>query len=129
VNADVVFDDFNLSFFTHFPNITANLENLGVMNRAPFEGEMLFATEKFEVEVNLSDILFGDQLRVKGISLIRPVINISVLPDGRANWDIAIPSTDTTTTTEEPGEFSFGIDHWEIVDADVSYDDKTCPTT
>src|ERR1041384_5489282 len=54
VNADVVFDDFNLSFFTHFPNITANLENLGVMNRAPFEGQMLFATEKFEVEVNLS---------------------------------------------------------------------------
>lgn len=127
VNADVVFDDFNLSFFTHFPNITANLENLGVMNRAPFEGQMLFATEKFEVEVNLKDILFGDQLRVKGISLIRPVINIRVLADGRANWDIAIPSTDTTTTTEEPGEFSIGIDHWEIVDADVSYDDKTLP--
>lgn len=127
VNADVVFEDFNLSFFTHFPNITANLENLGVMNRAPFEGQMLFATEKFEVEVNLNDILFGDQLRVKGISLIRPVINIRVLPDGRANYDIAVPSTDTVTTTEEPGNFSFGIDHWEIVDADVSYDDKSLP--
>src|SRR5688500_1578210 len=53
VNADVVFDDFNLSFFSNFPNITAGLDNLGVMNREPFAGEMLFATEKFEVEVNL----------------------------------------------------------------------------
>ncbi len=128
VNADVVFDDFDLSFFRHFPNITASLDKLGVVNRAPFEGQLLFATEKFEVEVNLKDILFGDQLRVKGISLIKPVVNIKVLKDGRANYDIAMPSADTTTTTtEEPGEFSFGIDHWELVDADVTYDDQSLP--
>jgi uncharacterized protein involved in outer membrane biogenesis len=127
VNADVVFDDFSLSFFSNFPNITAELDNLGVLNRAPFEGEVLFATENFEVEVNLKDILFGDQLRVKGISLIRPVINIKVNKDGKANYDIAIPSADSAETTEEPGDFSFGIDHWEIVDGDVSYDDKTLP--
>src|SRR5688572_13894867 len=80
VNADVLFDadNFSLSFFTHFPNITAEMKDLGVINRAPFQGEILFATENFEVEVNLKDILFGDQLRVKGISLVRPVINIKV---------------------------------------------------
>lgn len=124
VNADVVFDDFNLSFFSNFPNITAGLENLGVMNREPFAGEMLFATEKFEVEVNLADVLFSDALQVKGITLVRPVINVKVLEDGRANYDIAMPSADTATT-EEPGEFSFSIDHWEIIDGDVSYDDAS----
>jgi uncharacterized protein involved in outer membrane biogenesis len=126
VNADVVFEDFDLSFFRHFPNVTASLENLGVINRAPFEGQVLFATEKFEVEINLADLL-GDEIRVKGISLIRPVVNIKVLKDGKANWDIAVPSTDTVTTTEEPSEFQFGIDHWELVDADVTYDDKSLP--
>lgn len=128
VNADVVFDinKFNLSLFTHFPNITAEMGDLGVINRAPFEGEVLFATEKLEVEVNLKDILFGDELRVKGISIIRPLVNVKVLEDGRANYDIAIPSKDTVAT-EEPGEFSFGIDHWEIVDGDVTYDDKSLP--
>jgi uncharacterized protein involved in outer membrane biogenesis len=128
VNADVVFEDFDLSFFSNFPSITASLNTLGVMNRAPFEGELLFATEKFEVEVKLSDVLFGDQLRVKGITLTRPVVNIKVLKDGRANWDIAYPSTDTTTT-EEASDFSFGIDHWELVDADVSYNDESLPYT
>ncbi|HEX6224543.1 MAG TPA: AsmA-like C-terminal region-containing protein [Chryseolinea sp.] len=129
VNADVVFDadNFSLSFFTHFPNITAEMKDLGVLNRAPFEGQILFATEKFEVEVNLKDILFGDQLRVKGISLVRPVINVKVNEDGKANYDIAIPSTDTTAVTEESGDFSFGIDHWEIIDGDLSYDDRTLP--
>lgn len=125
VNADVVFDDFNISFFSNFPNVTAGLDDLGVMNREPFAGEVLFATDKFEVEVNLVDILFRDALKVKGISLIRPVINIKVLKDGRANYDIAIPSADTTAVEEESGDFSFGIDHWEIVDGDISYNDQS----
>lgn len=124
VNADVVFDDFNLSFFRNFPNVTAGLENLGVINREPFAGEVLFATEKFEVEVNLADMLFSDAVQVEGISLVRPVVNVKVLKDGRANYDIAMPSADTTST-EEPSEFSFGIDHWEIIEGEVSYDDAS----
>lgn len=129
VNADVLFDvdKFDLSLFRKFPNITATMGDLGVINREPFAGEVLFATEKFQVHVNLMDILFSDQLRVKGISLVRPVINIKVTKDGKANYDIAIPSADTTTTEESSGEFSFGIDHWEIVDADVTYDDQSMP--
>lgn len=129
VNAEVVFDvnKFNLTLFRNFPNVTVELGDLGVINREPFDGQVLFATDRFEVEVNLKEILFGDQMRVKGISLIKPVINIKVLEDGRANWDIAIPSSDTVQVEEEGGDFSFGIDHWEIVDGDVTYDDKSLP--
>ncbi|HEY9006920.1 MAG TPA: AsmA-like C-terminal region-containing protein [Ohtaekwangia sp.] len=129
VNAHVVWevDKFNLTLFKNFPNITAEMRDLGVINKEPFDGEVLFATESFEVEVNLKDILFGDQLRVKGISLVHPVINVKVLKDGRANYDIAIPSTDTVTTSEEPSNFSFGIDHWEIVGGDITYDDASLP--
>ena len=126
VNAEVVFEEFDLTLFKNFPNLTVEVNNLGVMNREPFAGEMLFVTEQIQVEVNLKDILFGDQLRVKGISLQRPVINVKVLKDGRANYDIAMPSDDTATT-EESGDFSFGIDHWEIVDGDVTYDDASLP--
>ena len=129
VNADVIFDadNFSLTLFKNFPNITVEMRELGVVNREPFAGQILFATEEFSVEVNLSDILFGDQLRVKGISLIKPIININVLPDGRANYDIAMPSTDTVAEAEEASEFSFGIDHWEVVDGDVVYDDQSMP--
>jgi AsmA-like C-terminal region/AsmA family len=126
VNADVVFEDFNISLFKNFPNLTASMADLGVINREPFAGQILFATEKFQVEVNLMDVLFGDNLSIKGISLIEPIINVKVNKDGKANYDIAVPSSDTTTA-EEGGEFSFKIDHWEIVDGDVSYDDQTLP--
>ncbi len=124
VNADVVFDDFSLSIFSNFPNITAGLDQLGVMNRAPFDGEVLFATERLEIEVNIADLLFSDALQVKGITVVRPIVNIKVLEDGRANWDIAVASEDTTTS-DEPSEFSFGINRWRIIDGDITYDDQS----
>lgn len=130
INADVIFEanNFSLSIFSHFPNITAEVKELGVFNRAPFEGIHLFVVEKFEVEINLADVLFGDQLRIKGITLVRPQINVVVLKDGRANYDIAIPSVDTVKQdTGKPSEFSFGIDHWEIINGQLVYDDATMP--
>src|SRR6266852_1531645 len=65
INADVIFDvnNFSLSVFRNFPNITVEIKELGVFNRAPFEGVHLFVVERFDVEVNLKDVLFGDQLR------------------------------------------------------------------
>lgn len=130
VNADVIFDadNFDLTLFKNFPNATAVISELGVFNRTPFEGVPLFVVERLEVEVNLKELIFGDELRLKGITLVRPQINIKVLADGRANWDITYPSTDTVTIEEEGGgEFSFGIDNWKIVDGDVSYDDQSIP--
>ncbi|MCX7637031.1 MAG: AsmA family protein [Cyclobacteriaceae bacterium] len=129
VNADVVFDadKFRLTLFKNFPKLTVQLSDFGVINREPFAGEVLFAAERLEVEINLRDVFFGEQLRVKGITLLHPVINIKVLEDGRANYDIAMPSTDTVTTEEEPTAFSFGIDHWQVIGGDIVYDDKSIP--
>src|SRR5882672_11270916 len=128
VNADVVFDvnNFSLSVFRHFPNITVEVKELGVFNRAPFEGVHLFVVERFDVVLNLKDVLFGDQLRVKGITLVRPQINVKVLKDGRANYNITYPSKDTIKSTE-PSNFSFAIDYWSIEDGELVYDDATMP--
>src|ERR1700704_747942 len=130
VNADVIFDvnNFSLSVFRHFPNITVEIKDLGVFNRAPFDGVPLFVINRLEVEVNLVDVVFSDKLRLKGITLVRPQITIQVLKDGQANYNITFPSTDTAKVeSKEPGKFSLGIDHWEVVDGEVAYDDKSIP--
>lgn len=129
VNADVVFDvnNFDLTVFRNFPNVTAEIKQLGVFNRAPFEGVPLFVVQRLDVEVNIKELLFGDELRLKGITLVDPQITIKVLADGKANYDITYPSADTAKAAEEPSTFSFGIDHWEIVNGEVTYDDKSLP--
>ncbi|MBS1951890.1 MAG: AsmA family protein, partial [Bacteroidetes bacterium] len=129
VNADVVFDvnNFSLSFFRHFPNVSVEVKGLGVFNHEPFAGEYLFVVDRFDVEVNLKDVLFGNQLRVKGITLVHPQINVKVLKDGRANYNITYPSADTAKKSAEPSTFSFGIDRWTIEGGSVKYDDATMP--
>ncbi len=128
INADVIFDvnNFSLSVFRNFPNITVQIKELGVFNRAPFEGVPLFVVERFDVEINLKDVLFGEQLHVKGITLVGPQINVKVLKDGSANYNITYPSTDTVKSTE-PSKFSFAIDYWTIQNGEVVYDDATMP--
>jgi len=130
INADVIFDvdNFGLTLFRNFPNVTAEVKELGVFNRAPFEAVPLFVVQRLDVEVNLKDLLFGDELRLKGITMVEPQITIKVLEDGRANWDITYPSVDTVEQIEETdASFSFGIDHWQIINGDISYDDASIP--
>ena len=130
INADVVFDvnNFSLTVFSNFPNITVQIKELGVFNRAPFEGVALFVIDRLEVELNLKELIFGDEIRIKGITLDRPQITVNVLADGRANYDITYPSVDTAqVVTSDSSKFSFGIDHWEIINGEVIYDDKSLP--
>lgn len=129
INADVIFepDNFDLTLFENFPNITIKIKELGVFNHAPFEGTALFVVDEIDVELNLKEVLFGDQLRLQGITLVQPQIDIRVLKDGTANYDITYPSTDTVEAETEPSKFSFGIDHWEVVDGQLIYDDQSLP--
>ncbi len=128
INADVVYtpEKFSVSLFRDFPNLTVETGPLGIFNRAPFEGQYLFATENLSVEVDLWEVIFGDKVSISGITLNTPDINVRVLADGRANYDITYPSTDTVTTADT-SKFSFSINRWEIINGRLDYDDATIP--
>ncbi|MDX1629347.1 MAG: AsmA family protein, partial [Fulvivirga sp.] len=129
LNAEVVWDteDFSLSLFTNFPNVTAGLNNFGILNREPFDGEILFAVKEFEIEVDLFS-LFGDQIKINGIQMNQPQVFIKVLKDGTANYDIVAEDTTTTTSADTSAtQFNIGIDHWEITDGHFVYNDASIP--
>lgn len=128
VNADVYFDagNFGLSFFSHFPSLTVKMEDFGVVNHAPFKGDTLVSVQKFELAVNVMS-LFGDQIQLNGIYLIDPNINVKVLKNGKANYDIAKATEEEAPleedTSEEAAEFSIGINKWLIQNANIRYTD------
>ncbi len=131
VNADIVWeaDDFSLSLLSNFPNVSAQLSDIGIVNRAPFEGEILFLADEIEVEIDIFS-LFGDQVRVVGIGINKPIINIIVDSEGRANYDIAI--SDSSSVADEGADstsYNLGIDHWYISGGSLRYQDATLPMT
>jgi hypothetical protein len=48
VDAHVYFNDFGVSLFSHFPNLTASLDNFGVVGKGVFRGDTLAAAESFK---------------------------------------------------------------------------------
>ena len=132
VNADVLFDidNFSLSIFPNFPNITAGIKELGVIGRDEFSGKVLFAVEKISIEINIGRLIFSDQLSIESILVKKPQVFIQVLPSGVANYDIMITNDDPkdeTLTAETNEAFNLAIDHWEIKDAHIVYKDATLP--
>ena len=131
VNADILYDidNFSLSLISNFPNLTIGVAELGVIGRDQFEGEVLFAIEGFEAEVNLWKLLFDGETRIQGIYLTDPQIFIKVLEDGSANYDIAVASEQVAPEEEtETSDFNLAIDRWEITNGHIIYDDATIPT-
>lgn len=128
VNAQVNFDadNFSVSLFRKFPNITASLEDFSVVGNAPFEGDTLAAAESFRITLNIWSVLFGDQMKISSIDMVKPNILIKVLEDGTANYDVAIEdSTAVAASDTASAGFSIGIDSWEITDGKIVYDDQS----
>ena len=104
------------------------MEELGIIGRDEFAEDVLLAVEKFELEVNLRHLLFGDNIRISGITLTHPNILIKVLENGKANYDIAVESEEVEQdTTAAPSNMAIRIDHWEIIDGKLTYDDQSIP--
>ena len=80
LDATVVFDadNFHITFFRNFPNITIGLEDFGIINHAPFEGEVLFALKNLGIEINVKRILLDGEISIEGIYLEEPIINLLV---------------------------------------------------
>lgn len=128
VRAEVYFnpEKFDLSIIKNFPNITLILEDFGVVGIEEFEGDTLAAIDAFEITLDLKSVFSGEQISVKAINLVNPRIFVMVLPDGRANYDIAVESDEVETADESDtgsSEISVGIDAWNIVNGKVVYYD------
>lgn len=100
VNANVEFENFNLSLFTHFPSLTIELEGLSVKGKGDFADEDLLTLKSFYVDLGLRGVIKGES-EVRAIVLDSPVIHAKVLENGKANWDIA-PQTDEAKPKPTP---------------------------
>lgn len=127
VNAKVDFRDFGFTIFKNFPNFTLQLDSISVVGVQEFEGDTLASIKTLSASVNLMSVISGDKYEVNSITLDNPRIQVQVLKNGKASWDIAKPSTDTTktdTAKSEPSSFKLGLKKLSINNAYIVYDDQ-----
>ncbi len=100
LTATVEFKDVSLSLFRHFPKVSISLDELSVTGTNEFAGDTLVSAANIDVSANLISVIKGKDIKVSGIYLESPRIHALVNKEGKANWDITKPSTDTSVSTD-----------------------------
>lgn len=123
--ADVELDDFDLTFVSTFPKMTVQLEGVRVKGREQFKGVSLADVKELNAHVDFWSVIGGDQVEIKGISVDGANIDVRVLKDGTANYNIVKPdSLMTVEEKEEPSNFKLSLKKYEITNSNIKYDDR-----
>ncbi|GAA4829677.1 AsmA-like C-terminal region-containing protein [Algivirga pacifica] len=131
LNAKVHFstDNLSLSMFTHFPDVTADIYEFAISGKGVFEKDTLMYVKDFSLTLDVASVFSGEQIEIKAVDLIEPKINVLVLADSSANYDIVKETGEEEVVEEEAtGETPvIKIHGWSITDGELFYSDATFP--
>ena len=126
LNAKVDFGDFDLTLFSSFPDFRFKIQNVSVINVEPFKGDTLAYIKELSFDLNIKSVISGDKYQVNSLVIDEPKINGIVMHDGKANWDIAKASSDTTVAAPADTaatKFALKLKSLEIKHANITYND------
>lgn len=122
--AKVDFRDVDISLFRHFPRLAVGLEELQIINIAPFEGDTLLAVKKIDAALNLMSVIRGDKMDIYNVTLQQPRIYAVINKNGDVNWNITKPDTAQGPADTASRPFSLSLERYAIEDGRISYDDR-----
>lgn len=124
VNADVDFTKIELSLIRNFPKASITVNDLKIINRAPFEKDTLLDAKQITGMLSFSQLFKGVEngISIDKILIDNAKVNVLVNKSGQTNYDIAIPSTETPNTNTNEANSNFNINlNYEIKDSKISY--------
>lgn len=127
VTGTVDFEDLSLSLFRHFPDLSIGIDKLLLTEgKDSTMGDTIAYSDEITVSVDLMTILRKEEtVKVNGIYLIQPYINLTVSDSGQANYDIIISQEDTEEMSNtDAAVYSVQLENYEIQKAKISYHDQ-----
>ncbi|WP_438962067.1 AsmA family protein [Nonlabens sp.] len=129
LDAQVEFAEVDLSLFRAFPDARLSLNEISVINKEPFLGDTLFYGKEVILDLPIGDLFNEptDPIHVNELIINNAVSRLKVNENSKASWDIA-KAADTKVTAPEVDQesssgFSFDLNHYEMNNADLSYED------
>ena len=125
VDATVAFTDVDLSLLKNFPQANVTINELSIINKAPFEGDTLFYSGELNLKMSIKELLKDETetMNLESFSSSDALVNVIVNKDGIANYDIAL-KTDEKESESESKPFNLSIQNYEIENLKVSYLDE-----
>jgi hypothetical protein len=132
LEAEVAFsNDIGLSLFTHFPDATLTVNDIRVVNKAPFKGDTLAQVPQFSTTIDLFSLLGRGPMTIEAVHLEQPHLHVQVLENGKANYDIVAGDTTQGAAEAEAAPdtgsstFRLALNTYSISQGEVTYDDQS----
>lgn len=127
LRADVDYESFDLSIVRSFPNLSFSVNDLLIVNRAPFVGDTLAQCNALVLGLDLMSVVTGGKVEINRIELDQPKLRLlsKYAADGSSissNFDI-FPTNDDGEVENQSNAISFEIEKVRIGDAAIYYDD------
>ena len=127
VDAHVAWQRVGLSFFQHFPNLSLSLDGLTIIGAGRFEADTLAAVQRLRVVLDLGsvvgNVMSGKPLVVRALELDQPRLNLIVLEDGTANWNIT-KTAPAPAAAPNAKAFAVSLRDVAVSDARFAFDDR-----
>lgn len=124
LNAKVDFSDANLSMLSTFPNLGLSVDNFTLEGIDTFAGVKLADIKKMTLVLDFWSVWNGmDPIQIKSVNVDQAKIHVLVTKEGAANYNVAKPSDDTTTT--ETTDFKIDLEDYRISNSSLIYDDAS----
>ncbi len=129
VRAKVDFTDVDLSLFKGFPHLVFSLKDFSVVGIETFEDVKLVSGKSADFKLDVMSVIKSTSpVKIKSVSLISPDINILVLDDGQANYDITVPTdqpVDTTTSQTDYSGLVIQLEKYLVENGQFVFDDRS----
>ena len=127
INATFDFEDADLSLLKSFPYANVELTNLSLVNKAPFEGDTLFASSEIELSMSIKELFKSadEPIVIKTLNIDKAKLHIKADAEGNANYDIAKESNEpaSTSSEESSSNFTLNMDSYAITNSNITYED------
>lgn len=125
VNANIAFEDVDLSLFKSFPQAHVTIDKLSIINKAPFAGDTLLYAGETNVTMSVKELFKGEgeTMSLESFSAVDGIVNIIFNKDGVGNFDIALKEAEEKKPSESK-PFSLDIQKYGVENLKFTYLDE-----
>jgi hypothetical protein len=125
VNANIAFEEVDLSFFKSFPKANVTIEKLSIITKAPFEKDTLLYAGETHVNMRMTELFKGENeaMQLESFSVVDGIVNIIFNKDGLGNFDIALKDEKEKKSSENK-PFALKIQEYGVENVKFTYSDE-----
>lgn len=126
VDATVGFSNVSLSLLKSFPKANVTIDDLSIINKAPFEGDTLFYSGKLNLKMSVKELFKseGEPMELESFSGKNVLVNILFNKDGIGNYDIA-HKDDESDESSDSSPFALNIQDYSVENMTFRYFDES----